>query len=321
MDINVLGFNQEKVLEIKNIKIEKRKNTEKEITQTLGIDDLYLLKRLFKFRGSTKTANRIIDGKVFFWINYKTLLKNMPILNMTKESLMNKFKKYVDMKLIERIQVYEKDGIKGTYSYMYITEKLEDLQIDKSDLMDSGGNDDIIEVMDSTQQGVPEQHDRGYGDDVTAKNGKDINGKDIKGIEKKEKYQPHSQNETYRTKEMENRWREEGLKEFEYPPVEEMSEAIKIFNIAKIFQAIERLGKSSYWKTKVDIDTFFNPINNYKWIRKAFNGGYDDFEEYDEPITQEIKSQDELEKRMQESDDFGDLLNRERCYRKFTNNA
>lgn len=127
--------------------------------------------------------------------------------------------------------------------------------------------------------------------------------------EKKYDYRRHSQNETYRTKEMENRWREEGLKEFEYPPVEEMSEAIKIFNIAKIFQAIERLGKSSYWKTKVDIDTFFNPINNYKWIRKAFNGGYDDFEEYDEPITQEIKSQDELEKRMQESDDFGDLLN------------
>ena len=126
---------------------------------------------------------------------------------------------------------------------------------------------------------------------------------------KNDDYRRHSQNETYRTKEMENRWREEGLKEFEYPPVEEMSEAIKIFNIAKIFQAIERLGKSSYWKTKVDIDTFFNPINNYKWIRKAFNGGYDDFEEYDEPITQEIKSQDELEKRMQESDDFGDLLN------------
>ena len=44
LDLNVLGFNQEKVIKIKNIKIEKRKNTEKEITQTLGIDDLdYLI--------------------------------------------------------------------------------------------------------------------------------------------------------------------------------------------------------------------------------------------------------------------------------------
>ena len=138
MDLNVLGFNQEKVLKIKNIKTEKRKNTEKEITQTLGIDDLYLLNRLFKFRGSTKTANTIIDGKVFFWINYKTLLENMPILDMSKEALMNKFKKYVDMALIERTQIYEKDGMKGTYSYMHITEKLEDLQINKNDVMDSG---------------------------------------------------------------------------------------------------------------------------------------------------------------------------------------
>lgn len=185
MDLNVLGFSQEKVLKIKNVKIEKRKNTEKEITQTLEIEDLYLLNRLFNFRGSAKTSNTIIDGKVFFWINYKTLLENMPILNMTKEGLMNKFKKYADMKLIERTHIYEKDGVKGTYSYMHITEKLEDLQINKNDVIDSGYDDDMTEGIVSTQQGVSCQRDRGYDDDMTAKKGIHIKGKDIKGKERK----------------------------------------------------------------------------------------------------------------------------------------
>ena len=280
LDLNVLGFNQEKVIKIKNIKIEKRKNTEKEIIQTLEIEDLYLLNRLFNFRGSAKTANTIIDGKVFFWINYKTLLENMPILNMTKETLMNKFKKYVDMKLIERKQMYEKDGIKGTYSYMHITEKLEDLQINKNDVMDSGCDDDVTEGVTSTRQGVSRQHDRGCDDDMTAKKGIQIKGKDINSSskEKPNDYRRHSQNENIQTKEVEQAWKECGLAEYKYTPVENINIAIKIFGLAEVIKAIQRISRSSLMKTKTNIDSFFNKNNDFEQIRKTHNATFDDRE-------------------------------------------
>ena len=280
LDLNVLGFNQEKVIKIKNIKKEKRKNAEKEIIQTLEIEDLYLLNRLFNFRGSAKTANAIIDGKVFFWINYKTLLENMPILNMTKETLMNKFKKYVDMKLIERKQMYEKDGIKGTYSYMHITEKLEDLQINKNDVMDSGCDDDVTEGVTSTRQGVSRQHDRGCDDDMTAKKGIQIKGKDINSSskEKPNDYRRHSQNENIQTKEVEQAWEECGLAEYKYTPVENMNIAIKTFGLVEVVKAIQRISRSSIMKTKTNIDSFFNRHNDFEQIRKTLNGTYDDRE-------------------------------------------
>ena len=280
MDLNVLGFNQEKVIKIKNIKKEKRKNAEKEIIQTLEIEDLYLLNRLFNFRGSAKTANAIIDGKVFFWINYKTLLENMPILNMTKETLMNKFKKYVDMKLIERKQMYEKDGIKGTYSYMHITEKLEDLQINKNDVMDSGCDDDVTEGVTSTRQGVSRQHDRGCDDDMTAKKGIQIKGKDINSSskEKPNDYRRHSQNENIQTKEIEQAWKECGLAEYKYTPVENINIAIKIFGLAEVIKAIQRISRSSLMKTKTNIDSFFNKNNDFEQIRKTHNATFDDRE-------------------------------------------
>ena len=280
MDLNVLGFNQEKVIKIKNIKKEKRKNAEKEIIQTLEIEDLYLLNRLFNFRGSAKTANAIIDGKVFFWINYKTLLENMPILNMTKETLMNKFKKYVDMKLIERKQMYEKDGIKGTYSYMHITEKLEDLQINKNDVMDSGCDDDVTEGVTSTRQGVSRQHDRGCDDDMTAKKGIQIKGKDINSSskEKPNDYRRHSQNENIQTKEVEQAWKECGLAEYKYTPVENINIAIKIFGLAEVIKAIQRISRSSLMKTKTNIDSFFNKNNDFEQIRKTHNATFDDRE-------------------------------------------
>ena len=280
LDLNVLGFNQKKVIKIKNIKIEKRKNAEKEIIQTLEIEDLYLLNRLFNFRGSAKTANAIIDGKVFFWINYKTLLENMPILNMTKETLMNKFKKYVDMKLIERKQIYEKDGIKGTYSYMHITEKLEDLQINKNDVMDSGCDDDVTEGVTSTRQGVSRQHDRGCDDDMTAKKGIQIKGKDINSSskEKPNDYRRHSQNENIQTKEVEQAWKECGLAEYKYTPVENINIAIKIFGLAEVIKAIQRISRSSLMKTKTNIDSFFNKNNDFEEIGKTHNATFDDSE-------------------------------------------
>ena len=90
-------------------------------------------------------------------------------------------------------------------------------------------------------------------------------------------YNKKTKNETYQTKEIENLWREKGLRDFEYPPVEDINKAIKEFSLVKVYQAIERISKSNYWKSRVGIGTFFKSDNNFEWIRDTLNGDRDDF--------------------------------------------
>ena len=94
---------------------------------------------------------------------------------------------------------------------------------------------------------------------------------------KNDDYRRHSQSENIQTKEIENLWREKGLRDFEYPPVEDINKAIKEFSLVKVYQAIERISKSNYWKNRVGIGTFFKSDNNFEWIRDTLNGDRDDF--------------------------------------------
>ena len=102
---------------------------------------------------------------------------------------------------------------------------------------------------------------------------------------KKEDYRRHSQNENIRTKEVEQAWKECGLAEYKYTPVENMNIAIKTFGLVEVVKAIQRISKSSLMKTKTNIDSFFNKNNDFEQIRKTLNSSYDDREKKTETIT------------------------------------
>ncbi len=103
--------------------------------------------------------------------------------------------------------------------------------------------------------------------------------------EKQDDYRRHSQNENIRTKEVEQAWKECGLAEYKYTPVENMNIAIKIFGLVEVVKAIQRISKSSLMKTKTNIDSFFNKNNDFEQIRKTLNSSYDDREKKTETIT------------------------------------
>ena len=102
---------------------------------------------------------------------------------------------------------------------------------------------------------------------------------------KNDDYRRHSQNENIRTKEVEQAWKECGLAEYKYTPVENMNIAIKTFGLVEVVKAIQRISKSSLMKTKTNIDIFFNKNNDFEQIRKTLNGSYDDREKKTETIT------------------------------------
>ena len=102
---------------------------------------------------------------------------------------------------------------------------------------------------------------------------------------KNDDYRRHSQNENIQTKEVEQAWKECGLAEYKYTPVENMNIAIKTFGLVEVVKAIQRISKSSLMKTKTNIDSFFNKNNDFEQIRKTLNGSYDDREKKTETIT------------------------------------
>ena len=102
---------------------------------------------------------------------------------------------------------------------------------------------------------------------------------------KNDDYRRHSQSENIQTKEVEQAWKECGLAEYKYTPVENINIAIKIFGLAEVIKAIQRISKSSLMKTKTNIDSFFNKNNDFEQIRKTLNSSYDDREKKTETIT------------------------------------
>ena len=58
-----------------------------------------------------------------------------------------------------------------------------------------------------------------------------------------------------------------------------MNKAIKKFGIGRVIHAIDQISKSSYWKNKIGIGSFFNPNDGFRMIKNTLNGDYSDFKE------------------------------------------
>lgn len=85
---------------------------------------------------------------------------------------------------------------------------------------------------------------------------------------------------------------ENGLKEFEYTPVNSINTAIKEFTLIKIIKAIERISKSRDMREKTTINRFFNHKNNFEQIRFSLDGEYDDYKPEEIPKSSEYTLED-----------------------------
>jgi hypothetical protein len=106
MKYTIMGFNQRKVLEITeshNIK--------------LDCNDLLILAWFANFRGSGKMKLKLVDETPYYWVAYKTILDDLPILDIAPQAIGRRFKKYVDVGLFDRISEIESaNGSKVYYA-------------------------------------------------------------------------------------------------------------------------------------------------------------------------------------------------------------
>ena len=97
MKYNVLGFYQPRAIEL-----------------GLCSDDLLVLRWFVDFAGTPKMRTMIIDNQIYYWVNYSTVLEELPILRISKQTLYKKhFTNLCNANVLTHKQV--KDG--GNFSY------------------------------------------------------------------------------------------------------------------------------------------------------------------------------------------------------------
>lgn len=107
MKCTIEGFNQQQALSLSKEVIENGKSVIKKI----DVLDLVILRWFTDFYH--KMVKMEFEGKQYAWVDYKSLLKDMPILDMGKDNLYKRFKKLVLLGVLNHYT--SKNG--GTFSY------------------------------------------------------------------------------------------------------------------------------------------------------------------------------------------------------------
>ena len=98
---------------------------EKLISLGLTNDDALVLSVIKDMYSSASIESKVIDEERYIWINQNSLIfDQIPILG-TKRTLLRKMKKFEELGLIKRKTIFNKNGVKGSFGYISITEKLD----------------------------------------------------------------------------------------------------------------------------------------------------------------------------------------------------
>lgn len=166
MKYSILGFNQEEVLKCKTTidANEKRKEV------CIDVTDLLILQCVADFMNRRHIYKYMINDKMYFSIQYKSLLEDLPILNIGKQALRDRIDKLVLFHLLEKEVVKNEQG---TFVVFRIGSRYEQLMYKKTE-----------EVCSEVLGGVY-QTTYGCVSNYTPKNSSTINSSAIKEKEDK----------------------------------------------------------------------------------------------------------------------------------------
>lgn len=112
MKFTINGFSQKKLVEF-------------------GLDalDALILRYFVDFKDSSKMVTKNVEDKLFYWLKYETINKELPVLKLKKDSVYRRLKKMCDCGVLEHVTVKKK----GVYSFYRLGNKYEELISDTSD--------------------------------------------------------------------------------------------------------------------------------------------------------------------------------------------
>lgn len=106
MKYSILGFNQEEVLKCKTTIDVNGK--EKDVC--IDVNDLLILQCVADFMNRQHIYKYVINDKMYFSIQYKSLLEDLPILNIGKQALRDRIDKLVLFNLLEKEAIRNEQG-------------------------------------------------------------------------------------------------------------------------------------------------------------------------------------------------------------------
>jgi hypothetical protein len=106
MKYSILGFSQEEVLKCKTTIDVNGK--EKEVC--IDVTDLLILQCVADFMNRQHIYKYMINDKMYFSIQYKALLEDLPILNIGKQALRDRIDKLVLFNLLEKEAIRNEQG-------------------------------------------------------------------------------------------------------------------------------------------------------------------------------------------------------------------
>lgn len=126
MRYSILGFDQEKVLQVQKDKID---NKGKITTLKLDMTDLMLLDYIHYASGSPRMSKKLKNNLVYVWLYHKKILEDLPILDIKENMLKKRLSKLVYLEMVDTITVAD-EHTRGSRSYYAITDKCESLIYD-----------------------------------------------------------------------------------------------------------------------------------------------------------------------------------------------
>lgn len=99
---SIMGFDQEEVLKLTTIITKEVRGVKKEIELKLDMNDLLILKQIADFPNRKKITKILVDEKIFFWVSYKEIISELPILGIGKQALSDRLEKMVKLGVLER---------------------------------------------------------------------------------------------------------------------------------------------------------------------------------------------------------------------------
>lgn len=102
----------------------------------LDVIDLLLLNQIADFPNRASIMKIIDDDKIFFWMSYNEILLELPILNLKKQALRDRFDKLVLLGLLEK-----RIGKVGNMTFFRLTDRYESLRYD---MLSYGGDNESV---------------------------------------------------------------------------------------------------------------------------------------------------------------------------------
>lgn len=148
-------------------------------------DDLLVLRWFVDFAGTKKMKTIIEDDGIYYWINYKTVLEDLPVLRISKQTLKKKHFDNLCNKNVLKHKHIKDGGSFSYYAYGINYDTLVYLQEEDSSLKNNDPTSEFTKGCVQNEQGGTSEFTEGVGSNLPNKDTSIINTSIINNVNKK----------------------------------------------------------------------------------------------------------------------------------------